>query len=281
MGLVGTITNLSDFLNRSTGGNSGTPENLYFHKQPRVSGAAAVATIAGRPQSLWQYEGHPGAGAAPSTWANPDNTTQGGLLQSDPGGGRQKWLTAFMATGLVAGTLILYDRLGHIGNLNATTTTAQTFTGTPTRYTDGVGNIAWVEIYTQIGASSTTFTMSYTNQANTSGRTSTAVPIGNTGYREVNRALLIPTQAGDSGIRSIQNIDLLATTSTAGAFGVTLAHPLAIAVIDQAGVGGWRDFTTGLPGLPEILTDACLAFLWIPSSTTTPEIMGCINTLEA
>jgi hypothetical protein len=284
---VAALASLSDAVNRLTGGNSGTPETLFFHKVARYNGAAITAVpIAGRPYSLWMIDGHPsGATSAPGGWANPDNTTQGGLLQADPGGGRSKWLMQFMASGLVAGTLYLYDRLGHIGNLSGTTTTAQTFTGSLTRYTDGVGNFAMYEIYGNttsiLGATATTMTMSYTNQAGTSGRTSPAVVIGGTGFREGNQARFIPLAAGDTGIQSVENADLVATTGTAGAWGITVGHMLGSAIVDQAGVGGWRDFITGLPGIAEIKTDACLALLWEPSVTTAPEVHGIASFVEA
>lgn len=282
---MSAIFDLSDLIDRATGGSSGTPENIFFHKVARIAGAAATAPIAGRPCSLWTYDGVPGPGAAPSssTWANLDNTTAGGLKQTDPGGGRQKWLIQAWTTGLVGGTLILYDRLGHNGTLSGTTTTAQTFTGTPTRYTDGVGNIAWIEIYSTIGTTSTTVTMSYTDVGDSipGGSTSPAVVIGNTGFREATRCIMLPVASGDTGIKSIANIDLLASTTTAGAIGVVLAHPLAYIGIGAAGGAGWRDFTTGMPGIPEIMTAACLALLWVPTTVTAPEIMGGVSFVEA
>lgn len=286
---MAALASLSDAINRLSGGNSGTPESIFFHKTGRYNGAALTAVpIAGRPFSLWMIDGQPsGATSAPSTWANPDNTTQGGLLQVDPGGGRQKWGMQYVATGLVAGTVMLYDRLGHNGNLNGTTTTAQTFTGSLTRYnsTDSVGNFMFYEIYgnttTILGATGTTMTVQYTNQAGTGSRVSPAVTIGGTGFREGNQARFIPLQAGDTGIRSVENVDLVATTGTAGAFGITVGRTIATAVIGYAGVGGWRDFVTGLPGVPEIQTDACLAMLWIPSVTTAPEIQGLASFVEA
>lgn len=283
---MAALTSLSDLVNRATGGNSGTPETVFFHKVARHDGAAVTAVpIAGRPYSLWRYDGFPSAGAAPTTWANPTSSTAGAIPFTDPGGGREKWLTQFAATGLVAGTLLLYDRLGHNGNLSGTTTTAQTFTGTITRNTGGVGNIAWYEIYgnttTVLGATATTVTMSYTNQAGTSGRTSAAVTIGGTGFREGNQARMFPLQSGDTGIQSVENVDLVATTGTAGTFGVTIARPLATAVVSAAGVGAWRDFTTGLPGIPELDAGSCLGLLWFASVTTAPEVFGSFSTVEA
>lgn len=278
---MAAIADLSDLINRSTGGNSGTPDNLFFFKTARVAGAAATAPIAGRPASLWTYDGYPSAGTAPSTWANPDNTTAGALKQADAGGGRTKRITQAWATGLVGGTLLLYDRLGHNGNLSGTTTTAQTFTGSITRYTDGVGNIAWIEVYTIIGTTGSTVTMSYTNTDSTSGRTSPAVVIGGTGFREVTRCLFLPLQSGDTGIKSVENIDLVGTTGTAGAIGVTIAHPIAYMGLGGAGSPGWRDFATGLPGIPDIEAGACLSLLWVGNTTTAPEVLGGISMVEA
>lgn len=282
---MAAITDLSALVNRATGGNSGTPENIWFHKVARIAGAAATAPIAGRAASLWTYDGQPGAGVAPTTAAVPDNTMNGGLKQTDPGGGREKWLYSAWACGLVAGTLILYDRLLHIGGLSGTTATAQnvqTTTPSPTltRYTNGLGNIAFVEIYTQIGASSTTITMNYNDQSG-SDSTSPAVAIGNTGFREATRVIFLPLAAGDTGIQAVKTVTLAATTSTAGNFGVTIGHPLAYIGIGMPGGAGWRDFSTGLPGIPEIETDACLAFLWVPNTTTAPEVFGCLSTIEA
>lgn len=278
---MAAITDLSDLINRSTGGNSGTPENLWFQKVARVAGAAATAPIAGRPASLWTYDGIPGGGSAPGAVAIPTSSTNGAIPFTDPGGGRTKWLTQAFATGLVGGTLVLYDRLLHQSNLSGTTTTAQTVGGTITRNTGGDGNIAWIEIYTIIGTTATTVTMEYTNQAGTGSRVTAAVAIGGTGFREVTRCIMMPLVAGDTGIQSVQNIDLLASTTTAGAMGITIGHPIAYIGIGAPGAPGWRDFTTGLPGIPDIEAGACLSLLWYPQSTTAPELFGSLATIEA
>lgn len=285
---MAAITDLSDLINKLTSGNNGTPQNIWFHKQARVGGAAAPATVAGRPSSLWGYDGQPGAGAITSTGPNiPTNLTAGALGQNNPGGTRQQWLTQAWGSGLVAGTLMLYDRLFWQSNLSGivaspTTQTAQGAGTTPlTRYTDGIGNIAWIEIYSQIGATATTVTAAYTNQAGNSARTTTTVAIGGNGFREQTRVIMLPTQSGDTGIQNVNSITLAASTGTAGLMGVTVAHPLALMTIGQPGGSGWRDFTTGLPGIPEIKTNACLSLLWFPATVTSPEIFGGISLVEA
>lgn len=281
---MAAITDLSDLINRQSGGNSGTPENIFFHKVPRVAGAAATAPIAGRGMSLWTYDGMPAGGAVPTTGAIPDRTTQGAIPFTAATGGRDKHLIGAHIAPLVAGVFLLYDRLFHIGGLSGTSTADQAVQSSPaspalTRNTGGAGNIAWYEVYTIIGATGTTLTMTYTNQAGTGAQTST-INIGATGFREVTRAQRIPLAAGDTGIQAIEKIKLTATTGTAGNFGITIAQPLAWIPVGSAGTAGWRDYTTGLPGIPVIDPDACLSLLFIPATTTAPEVWGCLGTIE-
>ena len=179
---------------------------------------------------------------------------------------------------------MLYDRLFHIGGLSGTSTAAQTVQGSPaspalTRYTGGTGNIAFYEIYTQIGTTLRTLTMTYTNQAGTTGGTST-IGIGGSSFREVTRMQRIPLAAGDSGIQSIQTVQLDVSTGTLGNFGITIAQPLAWIPVNVAGTMGWRDYTTGLPGIPVIDPDACLALMFIPVTSTAPELTGLLATVE-
>jgi hypothetical protein len=281
---MAAITDLSDLINRQSGGNNGTPENIFFHKVPRVSGVAATAPIAGRGCSLWQYDGMPAGGAVPTSGAIPTDATTGAIPFTPPGGSRDKHLIGASIAPLVAGVYLLYDRLFHIGGLNGTLTTAQTVQGSPaspalTRNTDGAGNIAFYEIYTIIGTTGTTLTMTYTNQNGTGSRTST-INIGGTGFREATRIQRIPLAASDSGIQAIQQVQLSATTGTAGNFGITIAQPLAWIPVGAAGVMGWRDYTTGLPGIPTIHPDACLSLMFIPSAATAPELFGSLATIE-
>ena len=281
---MAAITDLSDLINRQSGGNSGTPNNLFFHKVPRVSGAAATTPIIGRGCSLWTYDGIPAGGAVPTAAAIPDRTTTGAIPFVVATGGRDTHLIGASVTPLTAGVYLLYDRLMHIGGLSGTSTADQTVQGaTPspaiTRNTGGEGNIAWCEIYTLIGTSSATLTMTYTNQAGTTGRTGTN-NIGATSFREVTRVQRIPLAAGDTGIRAIEKIALSVTTGTVGNFGITLAQPLAWIPVGAAGTAGWRDYTTGLPGIPVIDPDACLALMFIPAAATAPELWGCLATIE-
>ncbi len=281
---MAALTDLSDLINRQSGGSNGNPNNLYFHKVPRVAGVAATAPIIGRGASLWTYDGMPSSGAVPTVGAIPDRTTTGALPFVAATGGRDLHLIGASVTPLTAGVYLLYDRLFHIGGLSGISTADQTVQGsTPspalTRNTGGAGNIAWYEIYTTIGTTTTTLTMTYTDQDGNTGQTAT-INIGATGFREVTRAQRIPLAAGDTGVRAIEKVKLTATTGTAGDFGITIAQPLAWIPVGASGTAGWRDYTTGLPGIPVINPDACLALMFIPAAATAPELWGCIATVE-
>jgi hypothetical protein len=281
---MAAITDLSDLINRLSGGNSGTPENIFVFKAGRVNGGAATTPVAGRYTSLWQYDGTHGNGAAPGAVAVPTNSTNGALPITNPGGSREKWLTQIFATATTAGVLVLYDRLLHISGLSSTSTADQTVQGaspsvTLTRNTGGVGNIALYEIYTTIGSTATTLTMTYTNSAGTGGKTST-IAIGGSGLREAQRMQVIPLAAGDKGIQAIEKVKLTATTATAGDFGITIAKPIAYLPVGAAAMPGYRDFTTGLPGLPKIDTNACIAAMFLQNGAVIGEFSYGFNFVE-
>ncbi len=278
---MASIGDLSELVDLLTGGGAGPPEQAWFSKLPTVSGgAAAAAPVAGRMTSLWQYDGSPSFGAAPGAARYPTNATQGALKQTDPGGGRQKWLIGFaLAQGLGFGSWLLYDRIADISGLDATNVAAQAAALVPTRYTNGEGVRAFLEIYSQIGATATTAVLNYVNQDGNPA-VSPAFAIGGTGLREAQRMIQIPLAAGDSGVRESVSVDLLASTTTAGDFGVTLGRPLLTMPTAAAGAGVLRDLLSGVPGPAEVLVDACLAFAYLSGNTTTLSALGALSMVE-
>jgi hypothetical protein len=281
---MAALTDLSDLLNRGTGGNNGAPETPFYFKAPRIAGAAATAPIAGRMASLWRYDGMPGGGAIPTTRAIPTRTTQGAFPYTAAGGGREKFALTVGLASSVAGVFTVYDRLFHIGGLSGAVTTAQTVQGsTPTpaltRNTGGVGNVVFVEIYTQIGNTAQTITMNYTNQAGTTGRISTAVAIGGSNNREATRVIMLPLQGSDTGVRAVESVTLSGSTAIAGEFGVIIARPFPLLAVATAGMAVIRDWTTGLPMPPDV-NDMCLSLLFFPASAAAPDIYGGFSFVE-
>lgn len=261
------FASLSDALNSVTSNY----EHLCWFKDGRVGAAAATAPVAGQLTSLWQYNGIPSDGAAPTTVVAPTRTTAGALKQADAGGGRSKYLACLSASCSAAGTIIVYDRLLTIGNLSGTTTGAQTVGGSLTRNTGGSGNQIFAEIYTLVGTTGTTVSASYTNQAGTSSRTTASVTFGGTGFREAQRMLYMPLQSGDSGVQAVASATIAASTLTAGAWGITVTKPLAVIPLGIVGCGSVRDFAAGLPDFPLIEAGACISLIFLANTTTIPQ----------
>lgn len=166
--------------------------------------------------------------------------------------------------------VMLVDRLADVSGMSGIVTTAQACgTGlVPTRYTNGAGVLAAVHIYTAVGTTATTLTISYTNQAGTAGRTSQAIVFGATNNLAVAQILPIPLADGDTGVQSVQSATVLATTGTAGNFGITLYRPIAVMPQSAAnGASGYREMLNS-GALEDIDDNACLE-LWHTSIVAT------------
>jgi len=233
-------------------------------KVGRTAGAA-VTIVADRPMSTWTFDGQAGGrGATPPTTpaVSPTRATLGALGQTNPGGGRQKWLTHADAFLSERGSARLFDRLSHMSGLSGTAAGAQSISSCSApvgRYDDGVGNSIWLEVVTQIGATPTTVTATYTNTANAS-HTTQAIAIGGTNDREVLRAIELPLASGDTGVKSVQSITLAGTTGTAGNLSIVLAHSIWEVGMGTARMNGRSDMGDD-PGFFECKTDAC--WFWI------------------
>lgn len=145
-------------------------------------------------------------------------------------------------------------------NVNATAN------GTSVTLTAPAGaNFPCLEVYSALGGTSVTATISYTNQNGVAGQSASCViPI------TAKIGLLIPfvLASGDWGVQSVQTVTLSATTGTAGSFGVSLLQVLSpwvgIAVpncavpLDFAGCD-----------LAQVAPNACLALIALPSTTST------------
>lgn len=212
-------------------------------------------------------------GSAPSTAAACDRTVSGALGQQN-GGASQLFacsaeLAAFHSSGAYvepSGCVVLADRLSHQGGLSGTSTSTQTTnlpTAALTRYTDGAGVWAAIELYTSVGSTTANVTASYTNQAGTAGRTATATMSSSTyASRFAQQMALLSLASGDTGVRSVESVTLSANTGTVGNFGVTLFKPLLflpMGIVDQFQYDVLRGTLGG--GLPEIVDDACLYWL--------------------
>lgn len=232
---------------------------------------ASFTSLGGRTFSSWLFTGSRlGAGSAPSGASVPNRNDPGAIGQDDAIVELRVAMADTNRNGQAC--LVLCDRLSHQGGLSGTVTTAQTTnlpTAALTRYTSGDGVFAGLEIYSAIGSTGTTVQCSYTNQAGTTGRTTEATDIGGANYSTVSRFIILPLQKGDTGVRAVANVDLVASTGTAGNFGVTLFKPLMF--IPFPGIPNFEvpfDSMLNLGGqCPQILSGACL--FWLAASNST------------
>lgn len=285
---MAALTDLSDIINRMTGGSSGSPEHIFFYKDDRVGSSAAPTLVNGNMYSLWLWNSTPGRGATPTTGADCTNTTDGGLKQTNAGSPVEKFLLSMTVSSSQAGTIILYDRIAHQGGLDGTLTDAQAVSLTSSRYTSDYSGIeVWAEIYTDLGATEVDITAGITDQAGNTGSivlnalagtvTGTA-RIGGTNFRGLHNIIRLPFGAGQTGAAAVWGVQLSATTGTAGNFGITLARPIASMEINRPGCASGMNFISNLAGTVAIPDNACLALAWMPSGgTTAPNIFGQVN----
>jgi hypothetical protein len=253
-----------------------------------------LTTVAGRAFSSWlQGAGFPPVGVAPTTAAVPTAATAGSLkggngdnLYNSSGTRRiVKCVIDHAPTVAAGGMVTIVDRLSHQGGLSGASAVAQTTnlpTAALTRYTTGVGVQIGLEIYAQIGTTPTTVTTSYTDTVPTAGRINPAATIGNTGFREASRIIVLPLASGDVGVTSVQSVTLAASTLTAGNFGVTLFYPLVhIALDDILSIRGMVDALHGFGcWFPEVKSDACLHFIYHTAGAVTGIMQGDVQIAE-
>jgi hypothetical protein len=265
-------------------------QNLLYMKTLRVAGAVYSAVTLDEISS-WRFEGIPSHGQTPPTsWANPANTTAGGLQQTAPAAGSQQWLKDILVSGAVNTNAnfraVLYDRLAHVSGLSGTSTSTQTISSGPMTvsrwgpnysglYTNpdaitGDGNEILVEIYTALGATPQTITATYTNSVGTSGQVTQAVTIP-TG---ADRTMRLPLAAGDTGVQSVTSVILSGSTGTTGNFGVVIAHRHAEFTPSGSVTETLHPLFAGsAQEQAEILTGACLYFTSVCTTTSTSFLM--------
>ena len=248
----------------------------------KITGGAAYT--AGRWYDMLSLAGSPVATAFPGTaltWVTcTESTGDGTNAFGIPHGGNVstdlKHLLNMAAWGTAAtsvpSTLMLVDVQGYYPGINMNSNTSQTLLGTPSlRYTNGVGLRAFLAVRATTGATAHNLSMSYTNQAGTSGRTlpvtvactaSAIVPhITHSGTAANNYGPFLPLAQGDTGIQSVQSVQLSAASGTASTSALVIVKPLAQITIGVAALMTEKDLLNQIPSMPQIKDGACLGWL--------------------
>lgn len=246
-----------------------------------IDKASVINTVVGQYHSMWRATGQPGQGAIPTTAASCDNTLTGAI------GFAQQTAPATSYLGILevlaaqpSTTMEIHDRLGHMGGLNGTLTTAQTV-GLDLDAIGATDNVAvrkgdsnysdvqwWLEWYTDTGGTAVTATVNVTFNDGTSANLS-AISLAATRRASFMQPLNSFIQAADSGkfIRDVNTVTLSATTAAAGNFGVTATRYRG-AVYAPIANARFKEDWAGL-GLPEIANESCLFVILQPGATNT------------
>lgn len=240
--------------------------------------AATPTLVAGRPQSLFYLAGIPGAAVAPTPGlAGEALTTYTGQMPfTNPTGGEECRLARLQAQATIAGQLLLCDRLWHNSGFTITSTAAQTVNSVawPARDANGSANgdgvLLGVEVSGVTGAGTPVITVSYTNSANTAGRTATNI-ISTVVSSPAGAFYPIGLQSGDIGVRSAQTLTLSATWIS-GTIHLVAYRVIARLELTLAQTPNAIDPLTGL--LPRAYNDTVPFLIFIPSTTTASVVTG-------
>lgn len=251
----------------------GAAQNKGFLKNLSPQATGAYTTLF--PNSI--APGFPGGAAASSSGAAgdvPTSSTSGAFSFTNPTAGLTSYLCAFDGYATVAGTLLLFDRLWQNSGLSPTLLTAQTVNSVALTRPDANGGDveAWLEVVTALGAGSTAPSISYTNQAGTSGKTATLQQfVASAG---AGRTFRFALAAGDTGVRSIQSYTNGATM-TSGTFSLVLRRRIAAIPVSLANLAATLDAIQ--LGMPVIYDNACLELVWLATQAGATQVGGMIG----
>lgn len=241
-----------------------------------ITKTAEITTVANNEFSTLDVAGMPGAGSlAVGNTANglvPDDTVAGYPLITAFGGGATGHLTRVNFACTVACRMRLWDRLFNVGSVSltslATTTLASqpSYTGRLPGGTDYGNLFILIEINAAVSATATTVTVTYKNQAGTTGR-STGATASLSGFT-TRRIIVMPLQAGDTGVQKIETVVVGGTVATTGSVNVIVARLLVesmrVPIANAADAYGFDRV-----GFPQVWDTSALWLTVIPDSTSS------------
>jgi hypothetical protein len=248
----------------------------------QINKASIATQAAAGYSSLWRATGVPAQGAIPSTAAICNAALTGALnLNMADAAGGESWHIARLALSRsnAGDNIIFADRLAHMGGLSGVTTGNQTVN---VAVTDGslagrcnqtdYHDVEWyAEIYTDIGTTGQTCTVTYTDAAGNTGNTLTFTLGGASPANQDSRMFaLIP--ANGEFIRSVETVSIGTTTGTAGSWGITALKRLTdetYPVANRMDVSPWDRL-----GLPPAANDACIMMMQQCITTSTGSAIG-------
>lgn len=239
-----------------------------------------VPKAIGSYQSSWLGVGYPGAGSIPPAYtAGTGYTASSATAGSIPytNGAVKNWLAKLFASSTIAGTLHIYDKLWSCSGIpfGAGTYSITTPGSLPARITDnGVGCEIWTEQFVAAGVASGTLTANYVEPG--TGARAGIIPAV-VSAPVIGQMQPVPRQAGSVGVQQLTNI-VTSATWTSGSIGISIVKPVASIEIPLAGIGKTLDWAS--LGLPALVNDMCLFFIWQGGAATANQVMVRLNIID-
>lgn len=247
---------------------AGRVQRWHFVKDGDTSNETPEA--AGSWVSYYLAVGTPGAAAAPSTYANlTDFSGSVNNTNVSPG---NRYLTDVVVCASQPGTLMVYDRLGHIGAIALSSTGNKTVSSSALPRSMGTNDLnnveCWIEVDVATDGTTTLSMNSYTNESGTTTRAGGNLVLpssANIGWMGK-----LPLQAGDKAVQAVSTINVSAETNTVGECNVVLMRPLAYVPVATANIATRLELTQ----LPRVYDGSSIFFAWMATSTTVVDLWG-------
>lgn len=239
-----------------------------------------VPKAIGSYQSSWLGVGYPGAGAAPPAYTagsgyTASSATAGAIPYTN--GAVKNWLAKLFASSTIAGTLYIYDKLWSCSGIpfGAGTYAITTPNLLPARITDnGVNCEIWVEQFIAAGAATGTLTANYVEPGG--GARAGIIPVV-VSAPLIGQMQPVPRQVGSVGVQQLTNI-VTSATWTSGSIGISIVKPVASIEVPLAGIGKTLDWAA--LGLPALVNDMCLFFIWQGGAATANQVMVRLSIID-
>jgi hypothetical protein len=231
-------------------------------------------------ESSWLAPGYPAAGGtAPIYTTGSGYTCSGATTGALPytNASVVNYIAKVSASSTIAGILYVYDRLWACSGMGfAAGTYTVTTPGTlPARVSDsGASAEIWIEQNVAAGAASGSLTVNYLNSSGSARVGSIAAVVS---APVVGQMQPVPQQGPGRGVSQITSV-INSATWTSGSWGVTICKYVAAIPIPLAGQGVALDWAQ--VGLPTLVNDMCLFYVWQGGTTTAPVVMCQIEVID-
>ena len=243
----------------------------------------AFGTLAGRHYDLSAGAGYPGVNAWSGTALTFQECDQASGFSILHGGNVSPSVKHVLDIGAsaaqspaVPSTVTLVDIEGYWPGISNNTTLAQALSGTPvTRATNGDGLRLYLVQTASGGGAVQNLSLSYTNQAGTSGRalpvtvtiytSPTINMISHSGVNSGNYAPFLPMASGDYGVQNVASVTF--SVANTGTSALVLARPIAEIPIGIISGFHSKNLISQFASLPIVPDGACLSLVLAASGS--------------